>query len=88
LLTLPSIGLAIALVVAITAYLRARSAIKRLERITESYWELRYETGQLKSRVTRLELTTGLRDGEPEGDMPKPAAASPTTFVPLSSLRK
>jgi hypothetical protein len=88
LLTLPAVVLALAVVVALAAYLRARSAIRRLERITESYWELRYETGQLKSRVTRLEMVTGLRDGEPEAEMPKPVAASPTTFVPLSSLKK
>ena len=87
-LTLPSIGLAFALVAAVAAYLRARSAIKRLERITESYWELRYEAGQLKSRVTRLEMVTGLREGEAEADAPKPASSSPTTFVPLSSLKK
>ena len=87
-LNLQSIGLAIAIIVALAAYLRARSAAKRLERITESYWELRYEAGQLKSRVTRLEMTTGLTGDEPEAEMPRPAAASPTTFVPLSSLKK
>ena len=87
-LTLSTLSLAIALVVAAVAYLRARSAIKRLERITESYWELRYEAGQLNSRVTRLEMIGGLREGESESEMPAPTAASPTTFVPLSSLKK
>jgi hypothetical protein len=28
---------------------------KRLERLSESYWELRYEHGQLRSRIARLE---------------------------------
>ena len=82
----PSIGFAIALAVAVIAYLRAQAAVRRLERMTESYWELRYEVGQLKTRVTRLEVAAGLREAEPEPDAPK--AASPTTFVPLSSLRK
>lgn len=85
-LTLPSISVAIAVLVAIIAYLRTRAVAQRLERMTEAYWELRYETGQLKSRVTRLEVTAGLREGEPEAEAPAPA--SPTTFVPLSSLRK
>ncbi len=86
-LTLPTLSLVIAVVVAVAAYLRARAAIKRLERMTESYWELRYETGQLKSRVTRLETIGGLREGDAEAEMPR-SAASPTTFVPLSSLKK
>ena len=60
--------------------------MRRLERMTESYWELRYDVGQLKSRVTRLEVAAGVRDAEPDAEAPK--AASPTTFVPLSSLRK
>ena len=71
---------------AIVALFVARAALTRLRRMTESYWELRYETGQLKSRVTRLEVQAGLRTGDPE-----PEAAAPdnkTSFVPLSSLKK
>ncbi len=82
-----SIALGIALLVAVAAFLRARSAARRLERLTESYWELRYESGQVKSRVTRLEVSAGLRDAEPEAEAPR-SAASGTTFVPLSSLKK
>jgi membrane protein implicated in regulation of membrane protease activity len=70
--------------VALVALLGARRAAKRLERLSESYWELRYENGQLKGRVTRLEAAAGVRE---ELEQPaRPAAA--TTFVPLSSLRK
>ncbi|MEQ1871436.1 MAG: hypothetical protein ABL961_15585 [Vicinamibacterales bacterium] len=87
-LTFPVIGVAIALVLAVVALLRARSAVRRLERITESYWELRYETGQLKSRVSRLELTTGLREIEPDAEAPRPAAPTTTTFISLASLKK
>ena len=82
------IALIAALILALAAFLRARSAVKRLERITESYWELRYEAGQLKSRVTRLEVTAGLRDGEADVEGPPAAAPAKTTFVPLSSLKK
>jgi hypothetical protein len=72
--------------VAIVALLVARGAITRLRRMTESYWELRYETGQLKSRVTRLEVQAGLRTADPEPDAP--ATPNKTSFVPLSSLKK
>ncbi len=84
-LTLPSLGVILAVLLAIGALLRARAAAKRLERLTESYWELRYESGQLKARVSRLEVTAGLRDADP---VEEPHAESKTTFVPLSSLKK
>ncbi len=85
-LTVPSIGVIVAALLAIAALLRARAVAKRLARLTESYWELRYESGQLKARVSRLEVTAGLREGEPAAEAPP--AESKTTFVPLSSLKK
>ena len=78
--------LVVALLVAAAALLRARAVSRRLSRLTDSYWELRYESGQLKARVTRLEVTAGLRDPEP--DAAAAAAPAKTTFVPLSSLKK
>jgi hypothetical protein len=69
-----------ALTVAGAALLLARRQSKRLERLTESYWELRYEHGQLRARVNRL-------DPEPHGTV---AAADPpaANFIPLSSLKR
>jgi len=73
-----------AIVIAIAALLRARRATRRLDRLSESYWELRYEAGQLKSRLSRLEAATGIRDADAH-----PAQQPATTaFVPLSSLKK
>ncbi|MQA29750.1 MAG: hypothetical protein GEU82_07920 [Luteitalea sp.] len=72
-----------AILLALLALFTARRAVRRLERITESYWELRYESGQLKARLTRVETASGLREAEEE---PRPAV--PTAFVPLSSLKK
>ena len=70
---------------AFAAHLRGRRAARRLERLSESYWELRYEAGQLKARVVRLETAAGLRQPEEES----PRSGAPTTaFVPLSSLKK
>jgi hypothetical protein len=71
-----------AVAVAVVALAKARRLAKRLERLTESYWELRYEHGQLRARVNRLD--------------PEQAPASPeagpqggtTAFVPLSSLKR
>ena len=78
-----------ALILAMAAILRAQSVSRRLDRLTESYWELRYENGQMKARVARLEVSTGLREAEaaPASPASQPAPAA-TTFVPLSSLKK
>jgi hypothetical protein len=69
-----------ALVVAAAALIKARRLAKRLERLTESYWELRYEHGQLRARLNRI---------DPESVPPSEARPAGTTaFVPLSSLKR
>ena len=70
-----------ALFTAGAAWFRARRLARRLERLTESYWELRYEHGQLRSRLNRL-------DPEDQPGKPPAAPAGPTAFVPLSSLKR
>jgi hypothetical protein len=71
-----------AVAVAVAALARVRRLTKRLERLTESYWELRYEHGQLRARVNRL-------DPEQPAAAPHPdPAAGATAFVPLSSLKR
>ena len=75
-----------AILVAIGAYLKARRLAKRLDRLTESYWELRYEQGQLRARVNRLDADPSAA-GAPGAEMP-PMAGGTTAFVPLSSLKR
>jgi hypothetical protein len=73
---------AAAALVAAAALAKARRLAKRLERLTESYWELRYEHGQLRARVNRL-------DPEPAGGAQEPGPPpGVTAFVPLSSLKR
>jgi hypothetical protein len=84
LLTLQWLLTGAAVIVAVAALVKARRLAKRLERLTESYWELRYEHGQLRARVNRL---------DPEPAAPAPAGApqltgGATAFVPLSSLKR
>jgi hypothetical protein len=83
LLTLHWLLTGAALLVAVAAFLRARRTAKRLERLTESYWDLRYEYGQLRARVSRLEPASG--DADAREPAPQATAAS---FVPLSSLKR
>jgi hypothetical protein len=71
-----------AVLVALAAFAKARRLAKRLERLAESYWELRYEHGQLRARVNRL-------DPEQPTTAPEAVPQSGTTaFVPLSSLKR
>jgi hypothetical protein len=85
LLTFAAIVAILALVVAASALLKARAVARRAERLAESYWDLRYEMGQLKSRLNKLDAPPS--GGTPASDAaPQPAPA--TSFVPLSSLKK
>ena len=72
----------IAVAVALLALAKARRLAKRLERLTESYWELRYEHGQLRARVNRLDPE------QPAAQDPERPAGTTTAFVPLSSLKR
>jgi hypothetical protein len=73
-----------ALLFGVGAFLRTRRVTRRLERLTESYWELRYEYGQLRARVARLEPPVT----EPgTSELPEPARPA-SNFVPLSSLKR
>ena len=85
-LTLTAAGVAILL--AGFAVFRTRSAARRAERLAESYWELRYEIGQLKVRINRLESAAGLTEAEPEASVAASQKLPTTSFVPLSSLKK
>ena len=76
------------MLVAAAALLRARRAARHIEQVSESYWELRYEAGQLRVRINRLEAAAGLDDAPPTAGTADPRPAQTTTFVPLSSLKK
>ena len=68
-----------ALLAAGAALVAARRQSKRLERLTESYWELRYDHGQLRARVNRL---------DPEQQASAAVEPPATNFIPLSSLKR
>jgi hypothetical protein len=70
----------VALLIALWALAKARRAMRRLDQLQQSYWDLRYEHGRLRAQVKRL---------DPEAVDAEPPAADPaTTFIPLSSLKR
>jgi hypothetical protein len=73
----------VALLVALAALMLARRSLRKLEALTQSYWELRYDYTRLRSQVARI-------DPEQPDDPPAApqAPAQGVTFVPLSSMKK
>lgn len=61
------------LVVALAALSYARRTARQLAQITEMYWQLKFDHGELKAKV----------------DPPAPAAPAPKeTFIPLTQLKR
>lgn len=72
----------LALLIAISAIVMVRRLARRLDGVTRSYWELRYEYTRLRSQLSRL-------DPEAEPAPTEPAAPAPSvSFIPLSTIRK
>ena len=76
---------AVALLVAWASWARAGRLSRKLEALSQSYWELRYDYTRLRSQVARMDA------GGPEAEEP-PAPPQPAgqtvAFVPLSSMKK
>lgn len=65
-------------VIALAAFITARGAARRLAQLTDMYWALKYDHGELKARVRAL----AGEDAAPPP--PRPSEA----FVPLTDVKK
>ena len=77
-----------ALLAAVVAWQKARSTARRLEQLSQMYWELKYQHGELRVQLQRL---TSPDAGAPASRSASPpeAPARPTDgFIPLSSLKR
>ena len=63
----------VALGVAVAAFAHARRTARQLAQITEMYWQLKFDHGELKAKVA-----------PPVAVQPEPQQ----TFVPLSSIKR
>jgi len=75
------------LVIALVAWRRARKTAARLDELTQRYWELRYQHGELRVQVQRLTGQPPASDIQvaPAAEEPAPAIDG---FVPLSSVKR
>lgn len=71
---------AISWLIAVAALTTARRVSRRLAQLSEQYWELKYEHGELKARVKALAPTAEEREAS------RPSVQQ--TFVPLTSIKR
>ena len=63
----------VALVVAVAAFAQSRRTARQLAQVTEMYWQLKFDHGELKAKV----------------DPAAPVVTKPQeTFVPLAQLKR
>ena len=79
---LPWAVAAAALAVAVSAWVVARRTARRLTQLSQMYWELKYQHGELRAQVQQL---TGA--GSPRALPPDPPVQA-DAFIPLASLRR
>ena len=70
------------LVLALAAFALARRTARRLEQLTQNYWELKYQNGEL--RVQLQQLTGAAAPQQPDAE----ATRGRDSFVPLASLKR
>ena len=70
------------LLAALVAWWQTYRTAQRLERLSQMYWELKFQQGELRVELQRLS------GNEPPADRP-PSAERPTdAFIPLASLKR
>ena len=71
----------LSMVVAAASWAKARRASRQLAQLTERYWELKYQHGELRAQMARYLA--------PEvGPVPPPQQPVAEAFVPLASLKR
>ena len=82
-----------ALLVAIVALSQARRAQRRLEQLSQMYWELKYQQGEFRVQLQRAgdsAAGNGAAGGgaAPAAPTPRPDPPPIDGFVPLTSIRR
>ncbi len=70
------------LVVAVTALSFVRRLARRHAQLSEMYWQLKYQHGELRAQLQRV------ADSGPKSPDNKPPSTQSEAFVPLASLKR
>jgi hypothetical protein len=73
----------VSLTTSLVALVGVRRARKRLETLSQSYWELRYQQGEL-----RAQLKASATPGAPADVPAAPMRVAADSFVPLSAVKR
>ena len=69
---------------ALVGYLKTRSLGRRLKQLTDQYWDLRYQHGELRAAVRRLDPEAAREDEAAAVARQAPGQA----FIPLTSVKR
>jgi hypothetical protein len=72
----------VAFLLALAALGAVRRSFRKIEALTQSYWELRYDYTRLRSQVARLDPE------QAQAHPPDPSPPAAVSFVPLASMKK
>jgi hypothetical protein len=75
-----------ALVAAVVAWVVARRTARRVAELSEMYWELKYQHGELRAQL--LQSQAPRRTGAEAVPSPAAGGKPPDVFVPLTSLKR
>jgi hypothetical protein len=75
-----------ALVAALAAWVVARRTARRMAELSEMYWELKYQHGELRAQL--LQSQGPRRSGVEAAPSPATTGKPPEAFVPLTSLKR
>lgn len=75
------------LLVALVAWRQARRTARRLEQVSQMYWELKYQHGDLRMQLQRL-TGSGATPSTPEPAAPAAQGQPGDSFVSLASLKR
>jgi hypothetical protein len=78
---LPWVTAAVAVLVALAAWLRAGRTARKLDALNQSYWELRYDFTRLRSQMARLDP-----EAAPADEVPAEPAQT-VSYVSLASMK-
>ena len=78
------IAAGVAVLLALAALGAVRRSFRKIDALTQSYWELRYDYTRLRSQLARLDPEQVPTRTPP----PAPASPASVSFVPLASMKK